>query len=155
MSNSHTNFLECILPEYGIKMDYPSEWIKVDNNAVLHNNIIVGFGRRGDDAFLESLTIYLLDLPPTTFSLKEIVDKNMLHLKNENPTFELLELYPTTISGLPAYRILYTITKYKTLNIFTIKGDKVYMLIYDSKLDTYQEYLSTIEKMIGSFEFLS
>ena len=109
----------------------------------------------GGRRILESLTIYLLDLPPTTFSLKEIVDKNMLHLKNENPTFELLELYPTTISGLPAYRILYTITKYKTLNIFTIKGDKVYMLIYDSKLDTYQEYLSTIEKMIGSFEFLS
>jgi eukaryotic-like serine/threonine-protein kinase len=151
------NFLRYESPEYQLKIDYPSEWLKVDDKTVLHDNIIVGFGRRGYDSFLESLTILVLKIPPnaSNISPKELVDQNILDLKNKNPSFNLIELFPRTIAGLPAYQVLYTTSGYKTLNVCTIKGNKVYMIVYGAKPDTYQNYISTVEQMIASFEFLS
>jgi eukaryotic-like serine/threonine-protein kinase len=150
-------FLRYESPEHKLKIDYPSEWLKVDDKTVLHDNIIVGFGRRGYDSFLESLTILVLKIPPnaSNTSPKELVDQNILDLKNKNPSFNLIELFPTTIAGLPAYQVLYTTSGYKTLNVCTIKGNKVYMIVYGAKPDTYQNYISTVEQMIASFEFLS
>ena len=60
------------------------------------------------------------------------------------------------LAGKPAYKLVYSDEDdeiyYKTLDIGTIIGDKVYSIRYIAKEEQYSEYLPTIQKMINSFK---
>ena len=56
----------------------------------------------------------------------------------------------------PAYRLIYTDrdidTNYKTMEIGTIIGDRVYYIEYIAEEKKYSNYLPTIQMMINSFQ---
>ena len=60
------------------------------------------------------------------------------------------------LAGRPAYKLVYSDveddTNYKTMEIGTIIGDKVYYIEYISEEEKYSNYLPTIQMMINSFE---
>ena len=45
--------------------------------------------------------------------------------------------------------------EHKTMQILSIKDDKIYLLTYSAEKRKYSEYLPTIEKMIDSFEIVT
>jgi hypothetical protein len=55
---------------------------------------------------------------------------------------------------MPAYRLLYTESGYKTLFNVIIKENTAYNIVYRAEQMKYSIYLSTVEKMINSFEFI-
>ena len=66
----------------------------------------------------------------------------------------------TTLSGNnPAHKVLYTNREgedeHKTMQILSIKDDKIYLLTYSAEKRKYSNYLTTIEKMIDSFEIVT
>ncbi|HYZ96487.1 MAG TPA: hypothetical protein VE524_07805 [Nitrososphaeraceae archaeon] len=66
----------------------------------------------------------------------------------------------TTLSGNnPAHKVLYTNREgedeHKTMQILSIKDDKIYLLTYSAEKRKYSDYLPTIEKMIDSFEIVT
>ena len=160
MINKQTdNFIVYVLPEYNLRISYPAAWQIVDNKAFLYNNMVVGFGipkENSTDLSFDSLCIYVMDMPGNySISLNEFIDLNIRDLKDTRPEFNLIESTPTTLGGVPAYRIVFTETGQKKLGISAIKGNKVYIVSYGTRPERYLKYLSTIEQMIASFEFLS
>ena len=68
--------------------------------------------------------------------------------------FEILESSLSTFVGMPAYQIVYIENGVKILAVVTTKGNKAFAIMYFSRPEKYQEYLSTVEQMITSFEFI-
>jgi len=72
------------------------------------------------------------------------------------PDLELIELSSTNLTNtaIPAYKLVASLTEEGTdfMQIFAIKDDKVYSILYSSEKTRYSTYLPTIEKMINSFE---
>jgi PsbP-like protein len=72
------------------------------------------------------------------------------------PDLKLLELSSTNLTGsaLPAYKLVASRTQegIDFMQIFTIKEDKVYSLLYSSETSRYSTYLPIIEEIINSFE---
>jgi serine/threonine-protein kinase len=156
-------FLEYVLPEYGLKISYPTTWEKV-NKTDLRPPLVIGFRRprkNNSDPFLESVGIAIIDISsdlvtsPLHIILKEYVDGNISDLKHRFPDFVLAESAPTTIAGNEAHQLVYIERGTKNLAIFTVKGNKVYNIVYRSRPEVFLKYLSTVEQMIASFEFLS
>jgi len=157
------DFLECVLPEYGLKISYPTTWEKV-NKIDLRPPLVIGFRRpreSNSDPFLESVGIAIIDVSsdlvtsPSYAILKEYVDGNISDLKHRFPDFVLAESAPTTIAGNEAHQLVYIERGTKNLAIFTVKGNKVYNIVYRSRPEVFLKYLSTVEQMIASFEFIS
>jgi eukaryotic-like serine/threonine-protein kinase len=146
-------------PEYNLKIDFPDTWRKIDKTTE-SQPFIVAFRRLKEnpsDLYLESVDIQVRDIPTniSNISLSQYIELQIKNLKAVNPDFSLVESTPTTIAGNAAHQLLYISKGDKRLFISTIKGDKIYNITYNSKPEKYQEYLSTIEQMIASFEFLS
>jgi len=156
-------FLECIVPEYGLKISYPTTWEKV-NKTDLRPLLVIGFRRprkNNSGPFLESVGIAIIVISsdlvtsPSHIILKEYIDGNIADLKHRFSDFVLAESAPTTIAGNEAHQLVYIERGTKNLAVFTVKGNKVYNIVYRSRPEVFLKYLSTVEQMIASFEFLS
>jgi hypothetical protein len=92
---------------------------------------------------------------PSHVILKEYIDGNIADLKRRFSDFVLAMSAPTTVAGNEAHQLVYIERGTRNLAIFTVKGNKVYNIVYRSRPEVFLKYLSTVEQMIASFEFLS
>lgn len=153
------SFLKYESAEHKLKIHYPTTWRKIDKTTE-SQPFIVAFRRlkeKPSDSYLESVDIQVRDIPTNINnpSLSQYIELQIKNLKAVNPDFSLIESTPTTIAGNAAHQLLYIAKGDKRLFISTMKGDKIYNIMYDSKPEKYLEHLSSVEQMIASFEFLS
>ena len=157
------DFRECVLPEYGLKISYPTAWEKV-NKTDLRPPLVIGFRRpreSNSESFLESVGIAIIDVSsdlvtsPSHVILKEYIDGNIADLKHRFSDFVLAMSASTTVAGNEAHQLVYIERGTRNLAIFTVKVNKVYNIVYRSRPEVFLKYLSTVEQMIASFEFLS
>lgn len=149
-------FLTYKNPTYRIRIQYPSDWEKLEFNQ---RNIVVIFRsppENSSDTKLENLLIQVGNLPSQNITLDEIASANINALNQSLIDFELIELNATTLSGNnPAHKVVYTNREgkdeRKTMHILSIKDDKVYLITYTAEASRYDRYLPTIQKMIDSF----
>src|SRR5215207_672481 len=124
------NFLECVLPEYDIKIKYPTTWHKIDKQD-LKPPLVVAFRSSKEsrsDPFLESIGISVI--PVSTDLSKNLTpqkcaDSTIQSFKEKNSDFVLLESTATTAAGLPAQQTVFMASGKKYLYVFTPKADKV------------------------------
>jgi eukaryotic-like serine/threonine-protein kinase len=154
-------------PTSGIHIQYPSNWtIYVgdgfsddDDDATV--DIVSFFGpvRSDTKAYAQSLSISI-DNPPSdlNLNLSEYFSRLTNDYKARLEDFKVIESNTNSsiLAGKPAYKLVYSDEEdeihYKTLDIGTIIGDKVYSIRYIAKEEQYSEYLPTIQKMINSFK---
>jgi hypothetical protein len=154
------NFLECVLPEYDIKIKYPATWHKIDKQD-LKPPLVVAFRSSKEtrtDPFLESVGIGIIPVTAdlgTGLTPEKCADSTINSFKEKHKDFVLLESTPTTAAGLPAQQVVFASSGRKYLYVFTPRGNRVYFIIYGSEPDKYSKFLSIIEQMIISFEFIS
>jgi hypothetical protein len=72
---------------------------------------------------------------------------------------KLLRLTNTTLGGLPAYKSTYASTMSfsspypeRSMHIGAIKGDKLFILIYQTRTNEYDKYMPIVQEMINSFQ---
>lgn len=149
------NFLEYQSSEYDFKINYPAMWDKKDND--LPDNLSKVFflspSENSDDSFLEALSISVQE-NSENYTLTEWVEANIQDMKNKHPDFVLIDSLPTTIANLTAHQLVYTDSGYQSLCVVTKKGNSIYYIIYQAQQEKYLKFLSVIEQMISSFEFL-
>src|SRR6266516_3047310 len=128
-------------PIYGVKIQYPSTWQKMDFDRHYGNNSlpIAGFipPSENDSGLLENLMIVVKKLHSQNTSLKQFVDSMISSYKSSLHNFQLIELNPLTTPALnSAYKIEYThssnMLMLKTMEVWTIDGDTVYMISYNA-----------------------
>jgi eukaryotic-like serine/threonine-protein kinase len=99
-----------------------------------------------------------------TIKTLDVLTKENVDLANKTlPNFRLIESNMTTLANNPAYKIVSTFTslglgdplhspQFQTMNIWTIKGDKMYTISYSQITSEFSRYILIIQKMIDSFE---
>jgi hypothetical protein len=150
-------------PTYGINIQYPSNW-RIDEGDVYADDYvtdIVSFIapiRSDTEAYAPSLSISIDNPPP---NLKENLNEYLNRITNDYDDilkgFEIIESDTSSIlAGKPAYKLVSTDEEdgidYKSMEIGTIIGDKVYFVTYYAEEEQYSNYLPTVQKMISSLE---
>jgi eukaryotic-like serine/threonine-protein kinase len=152
------NFLPYQNSTYGIKIQYPSDWQKQENGTKqdTQTDIVTFYAPASNsNANLDLSTDDISD--EKGISLAQYANNSLTDLKQSLTNFKLIESSNNDhISGLPAYRIVYTSNDgnnvTKTLETGTIKGDKVYILTYEAGISEYTTFLPIVQKMIDSFQ---
>ena len=157
-SSSSSGLLSYENPTYGIKIQYPSNWMASTNQLPTYNSII------GFYSPLESLS----DVLPVEFALSITTYTNNISLDEytkitrtalEQQGMEISESSATTLAGNPAHKITFSPgdqiaqnspVEFQFMQIFTIIGNKVYSLSYNAEASKFSTHLNTIQQMLDS-----
>jgi PsbP-like protein len=170
----NTDFLEYKNPIYGIEIQYPSKWEKIDfaqsingnnnNNNNNNNNdaaLIAGFlsTSKNDTGILENLMIREVRLASPDITTREFSNALLSSYKQQFKNFQLIGSNASmTLSGKPAYEVVYTYgvqpNIFKTMEVWVVNGDRAYMILYNADPSDYSHYLPIIHRMVSSFELL-
>ena len=94
----------------------------------------------------------------------QYVQTNIDKLKINNPDLKIQESVPTTLSNMPAHRLVYDIGRrrhhvliLKNLNKAVNQGnnDIFFMVLYLAEINKYTIFLPIAQKIINSFEFIN
>jgi eukaryotic-like serine/threonine-protein kinase len=153
-----SNFLPYQNSTYGIKIQYPLNWQKQENGTKqdTQTDIVTFYPPAGNSN--ASLDLSIDDISDQKgISLAQYANNSLTDLKQSLTSFKLIESNGNNhIAGLPAYRIVYTYNDgnnvTKTLETGTIKGDKAYIITYETGMSEYTTFLPIVQKMIDSFQ---
>jgi hypothetical protein len=137
-------------PYLGIKMQYPSSWLKEENAT--DNSI--RFSSPLNDALFTVIGYSNVQNRP----LNEIVDSMIENMRQNLPDFTLIESRPTTIAGNnSAYTVVFSYSQgtIQVLKFIMIKDNIAYEITYQADESKYLNYMSTIQNMIKSMKFSS
>jgi len=152
---------------FGIKIRYPDSWSVRSypyNNG--SNNTVVGFYSPSKTAsqlgnisgvsghFVPYLDIFTFD--SKNMSLDKIINGRINRIQNTSDF--VLDSKPFTVKGnRSAYMLVYSTTtgadeSFKKMQVYTIFGNKVYLITFTAQEALFSNYLPTVRKMIDSFE---
>ncbi|MEO1762883.1 MAG: serine/threonine protein kinase, partial [Cyanobacteria bacterium J06629_18] len=107
------------------------------------------------DNFREKVILSIEDYSGSLEQSKENFTKEI----NQTVTAaEIIKTNSTTLAFKPAYQIIYTWQDeennldLKNLQIWTLQGNKAYILTYTAQKDNYDKFMPIVEKMIKTFE---
>jgi hypothetical protein len=144
-------------PVYGITTQYPDGWdIIIQNTSNSSFSLRFNSPLENDtDSFRENVRL-VIGTVSNNSALSNITSAILTSYLELYPDLELMELSSTNLTGsaIPAYKLVASRTQEGSnfMQIFAIKEDKLYSIIYSSEKSRYSTYLPIIEKMINSFE---
>ena len=151
---------------YGVRIQYPANWT-IDEQDVDPNDTITDIVTFSSpltsrfDIYSENLDIGLERLADQNMTLEEYAASLITDYNETLTDFNPIESNTNiTLGGgnntHPAYRLIYTDREdninYKTMEIGTIIGDKVYYIQYIAEEKKYSNYLPTVQMMINSLQ---
>ncbi|WP_341530596.1 protein kinase [Nostoc sp. UHCC 0302] len=140
----------------GIKIKYPEGWERQDIPNPVTQELVTFLSPKQSDAdkFRDKLTISTETLSST---LDESRDLFIQEIKNSLPEAKIVNTSETTMANKRANKLVFTgkdgENNLKTLQVWTLKNDKAYVITYTAAIDDYDKFVQTAEKMIQSFEF--
>jgi serine/threonine-protein kinase len=155
--NANNDFLTYKDDTIGIRIDYPAGWIHE-----LHARGLVTFlasSEGNSNTYPAGLGIVIQQLRSKNIPLNEITKIQMKSLSQSHSDLRLIESSELMIAGNIANKIVFTATddmkhQRKAMQIWTVSGDKAYLITYKAEPGQYSKYLPTIQKMIDSFQFI-
>ena len=144
------NFLTYENPDYGVKIKYPSNWQQTETE-----DLIVAFlspKTDASDAIQENLGLTMNDLAGQGLTLQKYDEIAIEQLKQTFPDIKIIESGSTVLSNIPAYKVVFTASNLKFMQVWTIKDDLAYVWSFASTESSYSDYLGTIQTMLDSFE---
>jgi serine/threonine-protein kinase len=149
------NFLAYENPDFGIKIKYPENWSRQDIGNAITAEVVQFLSAKEsqNDNFQENLTVSVENFSGT---LQESTNSFINEIKNNLPESEIIDEAIITLANRPARQLVFTgkdgdITV-KKLQIWALKGDKTYVIIYTANINDYDKFIPIAKKMIKSFE---
>jgi PsbP-like protein len=144
-------------PVYGIRTQYPGGWEIIIQNTS-NSTLSLRFNsppENDTDGFRENVLLEINTISNNT-ALSNFTGAALASYLELYPDLELIELSSTNLTNnaIPAYKLVASLTQegLDFMQIFAIKEDIVYIILYSSEKTRYSTYLPIIEKMINSFE---
>jgi eukaryotic-like serine/threonine-protein kinase len=174
--NKETKFFVYENPIYGIKLDYPFGWDKLEFDQSNPYGLVAGFviPREGkplseinvSDFILENIMLGVKIIPssfsstyPKDTVLDRFVAEQISDYKQQFTDFHIIASNTTSINNNPTYQIQYTYkdrrATFDTLQIWTISGNKIYTILFNADPADYPTYLPILQKMADSFIILN
>lgn len=165
-----SNFTNYTNPQYEFSLLYPSGWVNEEIPPGANLTFLMSFSPPPSE-FGEFVFVYMAikNLTGNNTSLKQFADQEISLLKRPpamtSPTEDtgartIFESEPTTIAGnTPAHKVVYSEkvsgTLSKIMEIYTVNGDKGYILSYFADTTIYKKYSPTFQKMVSSLNITS
>jgi hypothetical protein len=162
---SGSNFTNYTNPKYGFSLLYPSNWVNEEIPPGANLTFLMSFNPPASEIG-EFVFVYVAvkNLTNNNTSLKQFADQEISLLKRPpavtSPTEDtsaktILESGPATIAGnTSAHKVVYTEkisgSLSKIMEVYTVKGDKGYILTYLAYADIYDKYLPIAQKIVDS-----
>ena len=165
-TNDNSTFKTYENPAYGIRVQYPSDWEKVEPGQISQEssfNIIVGFVSPkesvSDTSPPAALSIGIHNLSSSSSyqntTLDQYTDVHINAIRREQES--LVESTTTTLSAgsnnTLAQKVVYVNSQgQEVMQVWTIKENKAYHITYAADVARYTDYLPLAQKIIDSFE---
>jgi serine/threonine-protein kinase len=147
IAQTNSNFVTYDNPTFGVRIQYPSDWGRLDL-SFLQDSADIDFYPLADTSLAKNVKIQVINLPSRNMTLEEYTNSQINPLEEK-----LLKSNTTTLAGIPGYEIVFTsVQGLKTMQVWTIKDDKAYIITYVAKEEDYENDLQIAQKMIDSFE---
>ena len=147
IAQTNSKFVTYDNPTFGVRIQYPSDWGRLDL-SFLQDSADIDFYPLADTSLAKNLKIQVKNLPFHNMTLEEYTNTQIKLLEKN-----LLESSTSTLANIPGYKIVFTnIEGLKTMQVWTIKDDKAYIITYVAKEEDYEKDLQVAQKMIDSFE---
>jgi len=130
---------------FGIRVQYPSDWGRLDL-SFLGTSADIDFYPLDDTSGTKDVRIQVKALPIQNMSLEQYTITQIDSIEGE-----ILESNVTTLGNLPAHEIVFTNIGLKTMQVWTLKDDKVYTITYVAEEDEYENDLQIAQRIIESF----
>ena len=165
--NADQDFLTYKNSTYGIKIQHPSNWEKVEVDLPI--NMIVTFNPKTEDDSDTVIDILITPIP-SDMALDNFTDDYIDLLRDIYIDFTIIESSQSFLAGNSAHKIVYTArmerddtlknvmevyhidTLEKVMEVWTVNNNKVYIISYYAEQKTYDNYLPVAQKMVDSFE---
>jgi len=155
-----SNFVSYQDATLGIKFQYPEDWKKIVHYSA--NNSRIEFISPLQSQFEIFPPSFAVSVSNITSNLtldrisKAIIDKGRQSMTD----FNLLQTNISEVGSIPALKLIYTFISsdpslqlhFQTMDILTIKTNRLYTISYTESRAQYTNYLSTIEHIVHSFE---
>jgi len=132
-------------PIFGIRIQYPSDWGRLDLSFLENNSADIDFYPLDDISGAEAVKIQVDTLPLQNMTLNDYTN-----IQINSTDEQVLDSNTTVLANLPAHEIVFTNLGLKTMQIWTIKDDKVYTITAEE--EDFQNDLQVAKMMIESFE---
>ena len=134
----------------GVKFDYPKTWSKVESG-----DSVLKLEKSGESN--STITVVIKDLSDSPMTLEQYNDEELNLLNKSEARKDILEEGYTTFAGIQAYKIVYTGTNSGQMNkwvqIWTVKDEKAYMLIFTSPEGSFIDHASDMDVILNSYTF--
>jgi len=142
-------------PMSGVKLEYPSSWTKIQPgqpSAQSNIDLVAAFLRPEiqNTSSISRIGIGVQDLRQDV-KLDQYTPNQINAIKRVNAT--ILENGETKIANNPGHKAVFTLENgKKVMQMWTLKGNKAYIMAYQASPNEYSTNLPTFEKMVQSLE---
>ncbi|MBW4623863.1 MAG: protein kinase [Cyanosarcina radialis HA8281-LM2] len=141
-------------PEYRIKLEYPKNWTRQDLGSF--GDVVTFLApQTQNNSFQAELHIEVISLP-SKMTLPEYTTSRINEIIQNLPGARIIDSRPTKLADLPAHEVVYSGKEGQIMltrkAIWMLKDRQAYILTYTAQESQYEEFLSTAQKTIDSFE---
>ena len=166
-TTSTVSFLTYENATYGIKMQYPSNWLEGAGNSSTNNRyeVVAAFFsplESSSDRYQECVQIVIDNSIGLDVNLAEYMIEKIELTRESYLDFDLLgsNTINVALAGNPAYILLYKYSDpisgiLQVMETGTTINGKGYYVQYFAELEKYSSYLPTIQTMIDSFTLIA
>jgi hypothetical protein len=156
---NNTSGLSYTDPSSGITVKYPSSWEIRDVDPSLRPPDTISSTRlippgQNDTGFIDNVIISVNNVSNTT--LGQYTDEALRQYNNFSGVITITKSEPTTLAGNPAHSIEYLESHpgqpLKKMQVWTIVGDRVYIVTYAADESEFPQYLADVQSIIQSLQ---
>lgn len=140
-----TNFTTYENPTFGIRIQYPSDWGRLDL-SFLEASADIDFYPLDDTSGAKDVRIQVKTLPSQNMTLEQYTNSQIETIEGQ-----ILESNATTLAGMEAHQVIFTNIGLKTMQVWTLQDDKVYTITYVAEEEDFENDLEVARRMIESF----
>lgn len=163
-SGGDTQYLNYNNSQYSFSIQYPQKWIRVNNGGSNGPaSIVVAFVTpdTASSAYPTTFNVVVQDFDFLPITMEILTSGYVDGIKESLTDVVITEQGPTTLGGLPAYKLAYSGTfpgkgKIQGVAVWTLKEKKAYALSFVGsidKADNFSPHLANAQTMISSFQF--
>jgi PsbP-like protein len=135
----------------GIKLQYPSNWT-VQNDG--DKKVSFHPPQNKSQGLTSFVLVKVIDTAASGNNNITLGQINQAEINFLSQSFNLINSTDATLGlrNFPAHQAFYEASGFKAMKIWTLQGNKIYIVTYAAKSDKYSSYLPGVQKMLGSFE---
>jgi hypothetical protein len=144
-------------PAYGIRTQYPDGWeIIIQSTSPSSISLRFNSPQENDTDIFRENVVFEINTISNNTALSNFTTAALISYLETYPDLEFNELSSTnlTSAAIPAYKLAASRTQdgLDFMQIFAIKEDKVYTILYSAERTRYSTFLPIVEEMINSLE---